>query len=345
MLKKVCLGFFNQILPQMTHFPVISSNLSPTHLAIFVKEKYGLSNFTLCNLLKAGINHTYLIKDEDKRFIFRIYSLNWRTENEILEEIRLLNLLKANTISVSYPITDKTNNYIQTINAPEGERLAVMFSYAEGEKLLNYDEENHFKIGIIMAQIHQLTKNLELERIEYTPQLLIDDVFNYLSNFLDNDSDEMAFMQSTQKHLLVEFSKIKIEKIRTGTVHLDIWFDNLNISKDGKITIFDFDFCGNGWLCMDIAYYVLQLHSTERDEAICKSKLDSFLAGYESVSEISDEEKRIFPILGISLYFFYIGIQCQRFDNWSNTFLNEMYLKRFINLLIKRYFDLNKVGQ
>ena len=95
---------------------------------------------------------------------------------------------------------------------------------------------------------------------------------------------------------------------------------------------------------MDIAYYVLQLHSTERDEAICKAKLDSFLAGYESVTEISDAEKHIFPMLGISLYFFYIGIQCQRFDNWSNTFLNEMYLKRFINLLVKRYFDLNKVG-
>ena len=328
----------------MTHFPVISSNLSPLHLAIFVKAKYGLSNFTSCNLLKAGINHTYLIKDEDKRFIFRVYSLNWRSENEILEEIRLLKLLKANTIFVSYPIIDKTNNFIQTINAPEGERFAVMFSYAEGEKLLNYEEKNHFQIGVIMAQIHQITKNLELERVEYTPQLLIEDVFNYLSNFLNEYSDEMAFMHSTQKYLFIEFSKVNLEKIGKGTVHLDIWFDNLNITKDGEITIFDFDFCGNGWLCMDIAYYVLQLHSTERDEAICKSKLDNFLAGYESVTEISDEEKRIFPMLGISLYFFYIGIQCQRFDNWSNTFLNEMYIKRFINLLIKRYFDLNKMG-
>ena len=81
-----------------------------------------------------------------------------------------------------------------------------MFSYAEGEKLLNFDEENHFQIGVIMAQIHQITKNLELKRVEYTPQILIDDVFNYLSNFLDEDSDEMAFMYSTQKHLFVESS-------------------------------------------------------------------------------------------------------------------------------------------
>ncbi|GAB2613237.1 homoserine kinase [Emticicia sediminis] len=328
----------------MNHFPVISSNLSPTHLAVFVKEKYGFSNATSCNLLKAGINHTYLIKDEEKRFIFRVYSINWRTKNEVLEEIRLLNLLKANKISISYPIFDKSENYIQTINAPEGERLAVMFSYAEGEKLLNFDEENHFQIGVLMAQIHQITENLRLERIDYTPQILVENIFNYLPNFLPSDTQEMAFMRSTQAYLLGVFSKVNLRKIRTGTVHLDIWFDNLNIANNGKITIFDFDFCGNGWLSLDIAYYILQLHSTERDEKICKSKLDSFLAGYESVTPISDEEKRILPMLGVSLYFFYIGIQCQRFDNWSNTFLNEMYLKRFINLLIKRYFDLNKLG-
>lgn len=329
----------------MNLFPVISSNLSPIHLAVFVQEKYGLSRRATCSLLKAGISHTYLIKDEDKRFIFRVYSLEWRTENEILEEIRLLNLLKANNISISYPITDLSENYIQTINAPEGERLAVMFSYAEGEKLLNFDEQNHFNVGVLMAQIHQLTQNLHLERITYTPQVLVDNVFEYLPHFLPNDTKEMAFMKTTQTYLLHEFSKVNPESIRKGTVHLDIWFDNLNITKKGKITVFDFDFCGNGWLCMDIAYYILQIHSTERDETICKSKLNSFLAGYESVTPISEEEKRILPMLGVSLYFFYIGIQCQRFDNWSNTFLNEMYLKRFINLLIKRYFDLNNLGQ
>lgn len=329
----------------MNHFPVVSSNLSPTHLAVFVQEKYGLSSNTTCSLLKAGINHTYLIKDNDQRFIFRVYSIHWRSKVEILEEIRLLNLLKSHAIPISYPITDKADNYIQTINAPEGERLAVMFSYAEGEKLLNFDEQNHFNIGSLMAQIHQVTENLHLERVEYTSEVLIGKVFEYLPNFLSSSCEEMAFMKSTQAYLSDEFSNVNLKEIRKGTVHLDIWFDNLNITKDGKITIFDFDFCGNGWLCMDIAYYILQLHSTERDETLCKSKMDSFLAGYESITPISKEEKRLLPMLGVSLYFFYIGIQCQRFDNWSNTFLNEMYLKRFINLLIKRYFDLNKLGR
>lgn len=328
----------------MTHFPVISSNLSTTHLALFFQEKYNFSKNTNVILLKAGINHTYLVKDGNNKFIFRIYSLNWRTEIEIIEEIRLLNLLKKQNISISYPIFDKKENYIQTLNAPEGERFAVMFSFAEGEKSLNYSEESHFKIGELMAQIHRITQHISLERVHYTPQMLLVDSLKQLEKFLPNDSEEMSFMKQTQLYLLDEFSKANIAKIRQGIVHLDIWFDNLNITKDSKITIFDFDFCGNGWLCLDIAYYILQVNSIERDETICKSKVDSFLAGYESITSISDEEKRIIPMLGVSLYFFYLGIQCQRFDNWSNTFLNDMYLKRFINLLVKRYFDLNKLG-
>lgn len=328
----------------MIVFPVISSNLSPVYLGIFLQEKYSFDKNTQCHLLKAGINHTYLVENQNEKFIFRIYSLNWRTKNEILEEINLLNLLKTQNISVSYPIFDKTKNYIQILNAPEGERFGVMFSYAEGEKLLSFSEEAHFNIGSMMAKIHQVTQNKNLERINYTPQILLIDSLKHLEKFLPNDTEEMVFMLSTQQYLLSEFLKANTSEIRQGIVHLDIWFDNLNITKDNKITIFDFDFCGNGWLCIDITYYILQLNSTERDEPICKSKVQSFLAGYESIKKISIEEKRILPMLGVSLYFFYLGIQCQRFDNWSNTFLNQTYLKRFINLLVKRYFDLNGLG-
>ena len=50
-------------------------------------------------------------------------------------------------------------------------------------------------------------------------------------------------------------------------------------------------------------------------------------------------------MLAESIYFFYLGVQCKRFDNWSNTFLNDLYLKRFINLRVKRWFDFNKLGE
>lgn len=195
-----------------------------------------------------------------------------------------------------------------------------------------------------MAKMHRLTSNLKLERVNYSPQIILIDSFEQLEKFISVDTEEMIFMSSTQKYLLDELGKADISKIRNGSVHLDIWFDNLSIDENNEITLFDFDFCGNGWLCYDIAYYILQINSTEKDEEECRLKTEAFLSGYESVTKIGDEEKRLLPALGVSLYFFYLGVQCQRYDNWSNTFLNEIYLKRFINLLVKKYFEKNNLG-
>lgn len=327
----------------MQNFPVISSILSAAHVGLFLQDRYNFGTAATCKLLKTGINHSYLITDGDSKFVFRIYSLDWRTQKEIQEEIKLLNLLRDNGMSVSYPIADTNSAYIQEIGAPEGMRYGVLFSFAEGEKHLNFSADLHHKLGETMARVHQVTHNLQLQRVTYTPQVVLQDSFERLKEFLLADTDEMQWMASTQKYLLDELSKADTGKLRQGVVHMDIWFDNFNITKGGEVTLFDFDFCGNGWLCYDIAYYILQLHSTEKVEAERDEKLKNFLAGYESITKISDEEKRLLPMLGVNMYFFYLGIQCQRFDNWSNVFLNETYLKRFINLLVKKYFDENVV--
>nr|WP_315151250.1 phosphotransferase [uncultured Flavobacterium sp.] len=329
----------------MAHFPVTNSNLSATHIGLFLQEKYSLSKDTKCQLIKAGINDTYLITDNLDKFVFRIYSLNWRTHAEIADEIKLLNELKQNNISISYPLPDKTNNFIQTLNAPEGDRYAVLFTYANGEKLHIISAEAHFHIGQLMARLHKVTNNQKLSRVKYSSEVILIDSLKQVSNFLTAGTEEMNFMRSAQKYLMKEFKNADTSQIRQGIVHLDIWFDNINVTKENEATIFDFDFCGNGWLCLDIAYYVMQLHNVEKYESKdYQPKIESFIKGYESITPISKEEKRLLPMLGVSLYFFYLGIQCQRYDNWSNSFLSENYLKRYINGLVKRYYDIYKLG-
>ncbi|MEO6287811.1 MAG: phosphotransferase [Dyadobacter sp.] len=329
----------------MDHFPVTNSNLSATHLAQFLKEKYFSGTDVSCRLLKAGINDTYLVTCPYDQFVYRVYSFNWRTTEAITEELRLLRHLHENGVSVSYPIQDKNGADIHYFNAPEGTRPAVLFSYAPGDKVLNYSPEMHYNVGTLMARMHAATLNFPLNRVTYTSQELLIDSLEQLKRFLANDTEEMAYMKSTQAYLVSEFQKADTSQLRKGAVHLDLWFDNINITKDGEVTLFDFDFCGNGWLCLDMAYYILQIHSTEKDEAERSLKLSRFMAGYESVTKVPDEEKRIIPMLGVSLYFFYLGIQSQRYENWSNVFFNDVYLKRFINLLLKKYFDFHQLGQ
>jgi Ser/Thr protein kinase RdoA (MazF antagonist) len=329
----------------MNVFPVSNSNLSPSHLGIFVQRHYFPEQQVECRILKTGISDTYLIATPAKRYIFRVYSFQWRTLAEISEELHLLQHLRENGISVSYPIPDLDDTFIHSFAAPEGERFGVLFSFAEGEKVLNFDMETHFRVGKLMAEMHLLTRGFTLKRITYTEKELLVDSLAQLGRFLSDNTTEMQYMKSVQEYLITELQNADQGQLRYGAVHLDLWFDNMNITAEGDITFFDFDFCGNGWLCLDMAYYMLQIHSTEKEDDERERKTAQFMLGYESVTTVSDEEKRLIPMLGVCLYFFYLGIQSQRYDNWSNVFLNEIYLKRFINLLLKKYFDHHQLGQ
>jgi len=327
----------------MDIFPVTSSILSAAGIAHFVKARYWPGNAVTASIVKTGINHTYLVIAGGVRYIFRVYSFNWRTELEIAEEIRLLNLLKENDVPVSYPIADTRSIYIQQLNAPEGLRYAVLFSFAPGEKMLQFPAQLHWQAGAIMAKFHKVSCNLELSRVQYSTGSLIEPCYSFLRQFLQEDTEEMIFIRSLQQYLRETFGKAGEHGLRKGIVHLDIWFDNLSISDNEKITLFDFDFCGNGGLYLDIAYYILQLYSTETVESQYLLKRDQFIDGYESVTRITEEERTLLPAAGAAIYLFYLGVQCARFDNWSNVFVNDVYLKRFIMLRVKRWCDFNRM--
>lgn len=310
----------------------------------FIRQQYSLSENTHCSIIKAGVNHTYLVKDGAAQYIFRVYSYGWRTREAVAEELRLLRHLQDQHIPVSYAIPCKDGTLIQELEAPEGGRLGVLFLYMQGEKLHNSSPQTHFNIGEVMAALHHHTEGFRLERTTYNVQTLLIEPFEQLKKFLPAETAEMRFMAAAQQYLVDALNNIKEQQLRKGAVHLDLWFDNLHVDKRNRINIFDFDFCGNGWLCLDVAYYLMQLQVIEPDKKEYHAKAAAFLQGYEGERAMSDEEKRLLPILGASLHFFYLGVQCARFDDWSNVFINETYLKRYIMARVKSFFDFHKMS-
>ncbi len=322
----------------MTTFPVTDSTLSASHLASFIRETYDLEEKTTCKVFRTGINHTYMVSEKNLKYVWRVYSYNWRSETEILEELRLLNLLKENNLPVSYPIMDTHQNYIQTLRAPEGKRYAVLFSFAEGEKIRNLNKETCRIIGSMMARIHKVTEYKTLDRIKYNSQTLTFSPYQYACQHYAESMEEMQFVKAAGKAITQLFGKANVDQIRSGIVHMDMWYDNMNIKNESLATLFDFDFCGNGWLILDIAYFSLQLFNTTPDKATYKEKLESFMLGYEAITPITEEEKKLIPYAGVASWIFYLGVQAQRFDNWSNIFLTNNYLKHYIGL-VRRWME------
>lgn len=313
----------------MTTFPVSSSTLSEKELGDFIKENYNLSENFECKLFRTGVNHTYFISDSNTEYVVRIYCYNWRTKTEIQEELKLLKLLKDNNLSVSFPIPDKEENLIQEINAPEGLRYAVLFSFAQGEKMRFMNNLTCSKIGSLMAKIHNVTANKIIHRTNYNSEILLKNPYNYLKPFFAEDLDEMNFIKEIDEKISKAFQETNLSESQKGVVHLDIWYDNLSVNGKDEITIFDFDNCGNGLLIFDVGYFCKQLFFIELDKIQYESKVESFLNGYKKYRKLSEQELKLIPEAGAAIFVFYLGVQAQRFD-WSNIFLTENYLKMFI---------------
>lgn len=324
----------------MTTFPVTASTLSEIELGNFIQEKYQLNKNFDCKLFRTGVNHTYFLSDATTKFVVRVYCHHWRTKIEIQEELELLKLLQSHNLSISFPIPDKNGDYIQEINAPEGLRYAVVFSFAEGEKMRFMTNEICSSIGLLMAKIHNITATKKIDRINYNSDVLLNQPYDYLTNYFSEDLDEMKYLKEISTKISDHFQKVNLSDNQKGIIHLDIWYDNLSVNNENEITIFDFDNCGNGWLILDIGYFCKQLFFIESDKKIYESKVESFLNGYRKERNLSDNELKLIADSGASIFIFYLGVQAQRFD-WSNIFFTENYLKMFVGR-IKNWIDYYK---
>ena len=324
----------------MTTFPVTASTLSETELGNFIKEKYQLNKNFDCKLFRTGVNHTYFLSDTSAKFVVRVYCYQWRTKIEIQEELELLKLLQSQNLSISFPVPDTYGDFIQEINAPEGLRYAVVFSFAEGEKMRFMTNETCSAIGSLLAKIHNITANKKIDRINYNSDVLLNQPYDSLTTYFSEDLDEMKYLKEISTKISNNFQKVNLSDNQKGIVHLDIWYDNLSVNNENEITIFDFDNCGNGWLIMDIGYFCKQLFFIESDKKIYESKVESFLNGYRKERNLSDNELKLIADSGASIFIFYLGVQAQRFD-WSNIFFTENYLKMFVGR-IKNWMDYYK---
>ncbi|MDR0228410.1 MAG: phosphotransferase [Flavobacteriaceae bacterium] len=313
----------------MKTFPVITSILSQTEFGAFINEQYQLEDHLACTLFRTGVNHTYFLANANTKYVVRVYCHNWRTKTEIQEELNLLNLLKANKVSISTPIPDKTGNLIQEIAAPEGLRYVVLFTFAEGEKMRFMTNETCSAIGSVMAKIHNITATKEINRIDYNADTLLHKAYDKLNQFFSNDLEEMKYLKQISSKITKRFEEVALPQDKKGIVHLDIWYDNLSVNNVNEITIFDFDNCGNGSFILDIGYFCKQLFFIEADKKEYEIKVESFLNGYKKERNLSEQELELISEAGASIFVFYLGVQAQRFD-WSNIFLTENYLKMFV---------------
>lgn len=292
-------------------FPIEYSSLSTQALLELVCQKHSFPDSTSITFLKRGFNDTYLIQNGTDKYILRVYKHNWRSIESIESELKFLNHLKEGGISVSYPIPDNQKQSIQSIEAPEGIRYAVLFSYAEGEQVRKLTVEQAELLGIQTGKIHLLSqnKNFGTPAHNYDIDYQFEKTLNTLKPILVNHSDEYNYVVQLKGYFTELLDDIDKTQLASGVCHGDLQAENFHINTNNQFTFFDFDFFGEGYLIYDIGVFMWYDHKNKPKEIV-----DAFLKGYQSQRKLSETEIQLLPYFSTLRALFQMTLYCQISD-------------------------------
>jgi Ser/Thr protein kinase RdoA (MazF antagonist) len=327
----------------MEIFPTQYSTLSTSALKDSIVKNYGLNDL-IGKFLLHGVSDTYLLENPTDKYIFKVYRSAHRNLDEIKGEVELLTILKEQSAKVAYPIHDLTGEQIQAFQAAEGIRHGVLFSFAKGKNVYDFTDEQLRIIGREMAFNHNITSRIQLsyERKPYNVETTLRRPLRLIEPWFADDAEGYAYLTDMAERVIQKLGTFDTTRFSYGYCHYDYLPKNFHFDGN-QLTLFDFDFAGQGFLANDLASFLVHLFFHTATGKITKEEGDRqfavFIDGYREVRALSDEEIGSVPFLGIMFWIFYLGFQYENFDDWSNVFVGPKYLKDRVGI-IKRFSEM-----
>ncbi|MBC9910145.1 phosphotransferase enzyme family protein [Chitinophaga varians] len=292
-----------------TVFPATYSTLCPDALSSFLSEKYALGHVQ-CKLLVRGVGDTYLAETADNRFILRVYRSSHRSLSQIKEEVTLLLALKAAAVSVSWPIPDVSGENIQLLDAVEGERCAVLFSYAQGQAVRLPNEDQLRLLGNEMARFHNVSSAIDLgkDRWTFNSDTMFVRPLEMLKPAFAGSPEDYTWLQQAVGEAVKKLSLVN--GLSMGYCHFDFLPKNMHFGES-TVTLFDFDFMGYGWLANDLAsfwqYLALEVYTKRMTQQVADEQFDILLNAYRQHRSLDSRELEVLPYLAVGWWLFYMG--------------------------------------
>lgn len=296
----------------MEQIRVIRSFIAGDALAEVIARDYDFDQPVECKMfskmLRSQDNDHYKATVGGDKYVVRIYQegshLN-RTESDYQFELNWLDYLHEQHLPVSYPIQRKDGGFLGKVLAPEGIRYYALFSFADGAPMDKTNMDQLYDCGVYMAQIHEASKEFKSDytRAWADLHLLVDNSVERIKRAWTDDRakalDLLLLSAAEAKEEIISLLGDDRSSAVWGVIGGDFHNSNTHVTKDGRMTFFNFDLCCHGWWAYDIAVFLsntqliqASLSTTERTEA--------FLAGYYSIRPLAENEHAaIAPFLTI----------------------------------------------
>jgi len=305
----------------------------------FINKKFDIEEIISFQGIKKGIENTnYLLKSKNKKFILTIFEK--RVSNkEIPFFMKLMDKLNNSKINCPKPLKNNNGKYLIKLK----NKTACIVSFLKGKDKNKLNLKNCFEVGKIIAQMHLVTKNINLSRKNSMGIKNLDPLLKSIKFRSDKFSNLEKFLVNNLKEIKKNWPK----KLPKGIIHGDLFIDNIFFNKNKFSGIIDFYFAANDYFMYEIAICInaLCFDNKKSKFRINKQKIKSLIKGYESIRKISLKEKKSLNILCRGAAMRYFLTRLYDYSNTPKTALiqikdpNEYYQKLITHNTLVSYKD------
>jgi Ser/Thr protein kinase RdoA (MazF antagonist) len=316
-----------QGVPNAGTLPVVYSTLDANALRFFICDHFSIPMPLTCRLWHRGLSDVYLVETDSKPYILRITHNHWRKKADVEFEMSFLSYLAHHQLPVAAPFLSKQGSFVIAIQAPEGERYASLFPYAEGEMAigdLNVMQSHH--LGKILAQIHQTAQGFHppTDRQPLTLSYLLDESLQKIEPFLRHRLPDWEEIKRAIALIKQQVSGLPSEAPYWSICWGDPHSGNVHFAADNKPTLFDFDQCGYGWRVFDLAKFL----QVSLQSGLSRTVRDSLIAGYQSVEKLTQIELDCLHHLTQAAYIWSWAINVNNLSLSDHSRLSDCYFSR-----------------
>lgn len=296
-----------------------------------IQQDYNIEPIAECRYWQIGLNDTYMLIGSERRFVLRVYRVDRRTSSEIEYELDALMHLSHMDVPVSTPILRKDGTRLAALEAPEGRRYYVLFTYAAGTTYSYGDDiQIAFDYGKGVARIHNAMDGFLSSHQRFTLDLdfLIHKPIEYIRPFLKHRPADWDYLCRLTERIEKGIHQLTLEGLEQGFCHGDTNGYNAHFTGDRELTFFDFDFCGVGWRAYDLASFRWLALMNPKEE-----RWDNFLQGYTQLRPLNDVNLNAVPFLIGARQIWIDGMQIENGSDWGFNSIDDSYFDRKLKYL------------
>lgn len=233
-------------------------------------------------------NSNYLLETTKSRYILTLYEKRANPE-ELPYFLNLMEHLEANGIPSPLPIRDKKGKALQTLAG----KPACLISFLSGVSVDYPSEMQCAALGAMLAEMHKAGQSFTENRAN---DLSLDG-WKSLAEKTQNRADEVApDLADEIAHEIASLSKNWPQGLPSGTIHADLFPDNVLFTGNSITGVIDFYFGCTDMLAYDLAVCI-NAWCFDQDHNFMPAHAKRLVEMYDAHRPISAAEITALPLL------------------------------------------------